>query len=335
MNIPSKYPLMKSLVLLVTALSFLLASGCSQDKPYRESRFLMGTLVEIAAYPDTNRVRTAVAEAYDRMEAIEAATDHRKEDSVLAALRRGERVTLSGDLRAVFASAMMIARESSGAFDPTMGKVVSLWGFDMDTPRLPLEQELRNSLKTVGFEKVTLAGTIKAGSPVWLDLGGVAKGYAVDEAVKVLKEQGVSAGIVNAGGDLKAFGRKPGGKRWRIGVQAPDDYQDLVGVLEIANGAVATSGDYERYFETGGKRYHHILDPGTGYPARSGLRSVTIIASDCLLADALSTAIFVMGPEKGLELVKGRDGVHAVLVLETGEVLTTGGVGSEVGFERR
>ncbi|MEE8320041.1 MAG: FAD:protein FMN transferase, partial [bacterium] len=107
------------------------------------------------------------------------------------------------------------------------------------------------------------------------------------------------------------------------------------GVLEIANGAVATSGDYERYFETGGKRYHHILDPGTGYPARSGLRSVTIVAFDCLLADALSTAIFVMGPEKGLELLKGRDGVHAVLVLETGEVLTTGGVGSEVGFERR
>ncbi|MEE8546960.1 MAG: FAD:protein FMN transferase [bacterium] len=327
---------MKSLVLLVTALSFLLASGCSQDKPYRESRFLMGTLVEIAAYPDTNRVRTAVAEAYDRMEAIEAATDHRKEDSVLAALRRGERVILSGDLRAVFASAMMIARESSGAFDPTMGKVVSLWGFDMDTPRLPLEQELRNSLKTVGFEKVTLAGSIiKAGSPVWLDLGGVAKGYAVDEAVKVLKEQGASAGIVNAGGDLKAFGKKPGGKRWRIGVQAPDDHQELAGVLEIANGAVATSGDYERYFETGGKRYHHILDPGTGYPARSGLRSVTIVAFDCLLADALSTAIFVMGPEKGLELLKGRDGVHAVLVLETGEVLTTDGVGSEVGFERR
>lgn len=292
--------------------------------------------MEIVAYPDSGRIRKAVAEAFDRMEVIEVATDHRKEDSTLAALRKGAQVTMSEYLKAVLVPALEIARQSSGKFDPTMGKVVSIWGFDRDDPRLPGKQELKSSLQTVGYEKLKLTGNIISGdSPVWLDLGGVAKGFAVDEAVKVLKGQGVSAGIVNAGGDLKAFGTKPGRQKWRIGVQDPDDHQELAGVLEVEDGAVATSGDYERYFEVEGVRYHHILDPDTGYPARSGLRSVTILTIDCLMADALSTAIFVLGPEKGLELLKRLKDVHAVLVLDSGEILTTDGVGGDIDFEER
>ncbi len=163
----------------------------------------------------------------------------------------------------------------------------------------------------------------------------MAKGYAVDEAVKVLRKRAVGGGIVNAGGDLRTFGLKPGGKLWKIGVQDPDHPQELAGVLTLREAAVATSGDYQRYFEEGGVRYHHILDPATGHPARSGLRGTTVIAPDCALADALATAAFVLGPEKGLKLLEDWDGVEGVLIAEGGEILTTSGIGEDIPFERR
>ncbi len=296
----------------------------------------MGTLVEVVAYPDTGSVRDVVAKAFDKMEAIEAATDHRRDGSSLAALKKGGSITVSDDLMAILTSAISIARDSSGAFDPTMGKVVGLWGFDRDDPRLPDAKELKNALLTVGFTRISMEGNVvRADAPVWLDLGGIAKGYAVDEAVRLLEESGVQAGIVNAGGDLRVFGKRPGRRNWRIGVQDPDDFQSLIGVLELEGGAVATSGDYERYFEIDGKRYHHILDPATGFPARSGLRSVTVLAPDGLQADGLATAAFVMGPERGLKFLDSRSGIQAILVTGNGKMLTTDGIGSEVGFERR
>ena len=162
---------------------------------------------------------------------------------------------------------------------------------------------------------------------MWLDLGGVAKGYAVDEAVRVLKEGGIRSGIVNAGGDLRSFGLKPGGKRWKIGVQHPENPQEMSGVLEVGEISVATSGDYQRYFEVDDIRYHHILDPATGYPARSGLKGTTVFAPDCATADALATAAFVLGPVKGIELLQKWEGAEGVLITEDGTILTTSGIG--------
>lgn len=186
-----------------------------------------------------------------------------------------------------------------------------------------------------GYRRIPETGCCPEGMKVWLDLGGVAKGFAVDEAVKVLKEAGVPSGIVNAGGDLRSFGRKPGKIPWKIGIQNPDDPQDLAGVLDVGEISIATSGDYQRYFEVGGVRYHHILDSTTGRPARSGVRSVTTLADDCSLADALATAAFVMGPEKGLVLMEEWKGVEGVIISDDGAYHVTSGIGEKIPFEKR
>jgi len=324
--------LLASLILL----SFFL-TNCTKEKPFRETMFLMGTLVEIVAYPDSQQVRDAVGRAFRRMEKVEAMADPKASDSPLTSLRRGEDADLSSELLQVLIVALDVARKSGGAFDPTMGELVAMWGFDRSEPNVPGSLQISGAMGSLGYEHLSVDGVrVKvSGQPVWLELGGVAKGYAVDEAVRVLKESGVRAGIVNAGGDLRAFGEKPGGKGWRIGVQDPDDPQGLLGVLSLKDGSVATSGDYERYFEVDGIRYHHILDPNTGRPSRSGIRSTTVMASECVLADALATAAFVLGPDRGQELFDGYNDVEGILVTEDGKILETSGIGSVIEFERR
>ncbi|TNF47140.1 FAD:protein FMN transferase [bacterium] len=324
--------LLVSLILLSIFLT-----NCSEEKPFRETMFLMGTLVEIVAYPDSQQVRDAVSMAFRRMEKVEALADYKASESPLTSLRRGEDAALSDELLQILSVAIEVARMSRGAFDPTMGELVALWGFDRSEPKVPGSVRISEALGSVGYKRLSVDGvSVKvSGEKVWLELGGVAKGYAVDEAVRILKKGGVSAGIINAGGDLRAFGEKPDGKQWRIGVQNPDDPQGMLGVLILKEGSVATSGDYERYFELDGVRYHHILDPKTGLPSRSGIRSVTVVTSECVLADALATAAFVLGPDQGQELLGKHNGVEAILVIDNGQILKTSGIGTVVEFEER
>lgn len=327
--------------ILATLIGLLLLPAACQreERPETETRFLMGTLVEITAYPASSITRSAINRAFERMEEIAEQADPYGSQA-LTDLQNGRPSKLSEDLSRILHTAIAVAEVSSGAFDPTLGKAVRIWGFDRNTPGIPTDDELKGALETVGFRHLSMgpegvARSSPPGRPLWLELGGVAKGYAVDEAVAVLVKEGIRAGIVNAGGDLRSFGVRPGRGTWRIGVQDPDDAQGLLGVLGVKDGSVATSGDYERYFEEDGIRYHHILDPSTGRPARSGIRSATVIADDCALADALATAAFVMGTVRGLELLEGYEGVEGVLVLDSGELITTTGFGSRIGFERR
>ncbi len=295
----------------------------------------MGTLVEVVLYPDTQVVRDAAQEAFRRMETIEKEAHPYREGNPLDRLRKGEDVTLAGDLERILTEGLAVARASSGAYDPTLGEVISLWGFNGDQPSLPDGERLRNALARSGYRKLTPSPCCPGGERLWLDLGGVAKGFAVDEAVRVLREAGVAAGIVNAGGDLRSFGTRPGRGVWKIGVQDPEEPQGLAGVLEVEEISVATSGDYQRYFEKDGVRYHHILDPATGYPARSGARSTTVIAPDCAAADALATASFVLGPEKGLKLLEEWGGVEGIIIDTEGRFHKTSGIGQKYPFEER
>jgi thiamine biosynthesis lipoprotein len=297
---------------------------------------MMGTLVDMVAYPDGSGARKAAAEAFGRVSEIEGLA-HRQQLKSL--------VSVDGELAVILSTGLKVSLASSGAFDPTLGEIIALWAFDSENPHLPDPTDISAALGRAGYRRLNPAypdpdppDSVYSpweSSPVWLDLGAVAKGYAVDEAVRSLRENGVSGGIVNAGGDLRTFGLKPGGKPWKIGVQDPDRPQELAGVLTVREAAVATSGDYQRYFEEDGVRYHHILDPATGYPARSGLSGTTVIAPDCALADALATAAFVLGPEKGLKLLEEWDGVEGVLITEDGKILTTSGIGKAIPFEER
>lgn len=203
-----------------------------------------------------------------------------------------------------------IWQNSDGAFDMTIGSLKILWGFeDQRSPHVPSPDSILLCLKTVGFHKVKYSQSrVYLSSPgMKLDFGGIAKGYIIDQAVRGLRDAGIKAGIVEAGGDLFVFGKRPGKKYWRIGVRHPryhDVKKEVIGFIETkGNVGIATSGDYERYFIHKGKRYHHVLDPKTGYPA-SGCISVTILAKDAMHADAWATAIFVLGPEKGMKLIE-------------------------------
>lgn len=295
----------------------------------------MGTLVDIVVYAREETAVDLAHQAFSRMDEIEQVAHIKGKGSPLARLRDGDGILLDGDAALVMKTAMGVAVATSGAFDPTLGKLVELWGLSSDNPRLPGAGEIRNALEWAGYKRVPESGCCPEGPRVWLDLGGVAKGYAVDEAVRILKEGGVHSGIVNAGGDLRSFGLKPGKHLWKIGVQDPDDPQDFAGVLKVGEASIATSGDYQRYFERDGIRYHHILNPETGYPARSGIRSATVLTSDCALADALATAAFVMGPEKGLKLLEDWKDVEGILISDDGVYHMTSGIGKTYPFEKR
>ncbi|MEA3305912.1 MAG: FAD:protein FMN transferase, partial [Candidatus Omnitrophota bacterium] len=208
------------------------------------------------------------------------------------------------------------------AFDITVCPFVELWGFGANKNNPPEPAAVRETLSHVGFDKIKLSEqdfTVTFDSPgMRIDFGGLAKGYAVDEASRILKESGIKSGIVNMGGDLYCIGAGPDNRSWSIGIRDPDHKNEILAVLKIRNKAIATSGDYENFYIYDGKTRAHIIDPRTGYTVSNNLRSVTIIADDCAAADAFATAIFVMGENKGLEAVEKLPGIECFLIIENG-----------------
>ena len=208
----------------------------------------------------------------------------------------------------------------------TVYPVVRAWGFTTGNYRVPEAGELRELLDRVDYNRVSLEGgtlTLPAGTEI--DLGAVAKGYAGDQVMASLKAQGVSSAIIELGGNVQALGSKPDGSPWRVAVHAPDG-SGYAGVLEIRDQAVVTSGGYERYFEEDGETYWHIIDPATGYPAKSGLASVTVVSESGVEADALSTSLFVMGRERAAEYWRAHGGFQCILISEDGSVAVTEGL---------
>lgn len=222
-----------------------------------------------------------------------------------------------------------LARKSSGAFDPTLGRVSQLWNLESDNPYIPSKSELTELLLETGWEKINLGdGEVFLKDGVQIDLGAVGKGIGCDEARKMLEEADADAAVVSVGGSILTYGKKPDGKSWKIGIANPrnEDGESYLGSLTIdGTCSISTSGDYEKYVIEDGVRYHHILDTKTGYPAESGLISVTIVCDDGWLSDGLSTACFVLGYEDSLPLLETYQ-AEAVFVTEDKEVIVTDGL---------
>jgi thiamine biosynthesis lipoprotein len=223
--------------------------------------------------------------------------------------------------------ALRIAGATEGAFDPTWHSVGRLWDFKADPPVVPDAQRIAEALERVGWNRVSVdleASTVELPAGTTIGLGGIAKGYGVDRAMAVLRQHGVEHGLVNAGGDLRTVGTEAG-VPWKVAIRHPRRRGELMAEVPVSNMCVVTSGDYERFFELDGVRYHHILDPRTGRPA-TGCMSATVIGPEASLSDALATALCVMGPERGLELVERLDRVEAMVVGLDGVVHTSSGL---------
>jgi thiamine biosynthesis lipoprotein len=286
----------------------------------RDFRYVMGNSVEVRAYNGDAAARTAaINEAFAALAEVDRVMSNWKSESELMTANRAAAsapVHLSDPLFAVIKAGLDVGSRSGGAFDLTVGPAIQLWGFRTRKPHVPLDSEIAALRPAVNYRNVVLdesAHTMRFVRPgVEVDLGGIAKGFAVELAAGALRKRGL-AGYIDAGGNNYMLGRPPGKGAWTVGVRDPDHAGELLGTLELPEGSVSTSAEYANFLTVDGRQYGHILDPRTLRPADSGALSVTLYASDATIADAVSTGAFVLGPERGLAFIDSFPGMMGLI----------------------
>lgn len=296
---------------------------------FNETRLLMGTVVEvIVIHNNEGTARRAMGSAFSEMERIDKLMSNFKEESDISRINRKagiESVAVDNDTIEVIKKSIYYSKISNGAFDITIGRVEELYNFE-DEGRIPEKDKFEKYVNHVGYKNIKINGqTVHlAKKHIKLDVGGIAKGYAIDKGIEAVRKHGITNVLINAGGDIRAIGESENG-RWKVGILHPRENSKLADTLLIRDFSVATSGDYRKYFIAGGKRYHHILNPSTGLPAE-GIQSVTITAPLAVDADALATAVFVMGKEKGIALIEKLKDVEGIIVDSNGMISYSSGV---------
>ncbi len=311
--------------------------------PEPESRdvFAMDTYMVLKAY-GTN-AKKALEQAETEIQRLESLFSVKLRDSDISKINAtsGNPVTVNVSTRTAIAKAIEIGDMTDGALDITVYPLVREWGFttgDSDNEpsyKIPEQWLIDWHLGNVGYDRIILNGNIVTlPTQFEIDLGSVAKGYATDAVVQILDENGIDSALINLGGNVYALGRKPDNSKWKVGIQNPLDTDKVICSVSVENQAVITSGNYERFFEADGKKYWHIIDPKTGYPADNGIISATVIGSSGLDCDALSTALFVMGTEKAIDFCKKHKEIDAVLVTKDMEkIYVTDGLTKNITME--
>lgn len=290
---------------IILSLFLLLPSCNSKLRQYDYESYAMDTIFHITVYTSLPKARIdeLVSPVFQEISRLENKYSAFVTDSVVYRLNRTGSAGYDEELNSVLAAARRYSEATGGAFDITVLPLMRLWGFTTREYRLPPPAEIAAALSEVDYRNV-VSGTngVRLAGGAQIDLGGIVKGYAVDKLAAELQTAGVEGGIVNAGGNIRAFGKKPGGGDWNIGIRHPREAGGVIAAYAFPGGfSIATSGDYERYFITNGVRYCHIMSPFTGRPVRNGVVSVSVVtAGSARDADALSTSLFVMGLDKGL-----------------------------------
>ncbi|OQX29273.1 MAG: hypothetical protein B0D92_04655 [Spirochaeta sp. LUC14_002_19_P3] len=316
--------------LTITAVSFTAIMIKINSKPgnIEENRFLLDTVVSMTLYQSQNK--ELLENTFEKIAEWENLLSRYRPESDISRINSAEANTaleISLPTRQVLQTALHYAEESSGAFDPSIGPLVSLWDIGTEHPRIPDSGEIASALRLVNYREVQLDtdGVTLKQPGMSLDIGGIAKGWIADEAARYLRDNGARHFLINLGGNILVSGGKQDGKPFRIGMQNPfGERGTYLGIFTLHSGSVVTSGIYERYFEIEGKRYHHILDTQTGYPAEKGFAAVTIISEHSTEGDALSTALFAMGQE-GIDKALSLPGIEAAFVTSQGKILITPG----------
>ncbi len=291
----------------------------------------MGTTVEFSiasAGKNISQLKNACDIAESRIASLDAMLSIFNKSSVVSKINSDTGKSVIGVPQELFYMVKK-AKEyfvlTQGTFDITVEPLTKAWGFGPENTTLPDILVINEALRHVGLDKIELDDKNKAlifkDPGVRMDFGGLAKGYAVDEAVKILRKHGIKNGLVNIGGDLYCMGVKPDGEDWSIGIRNPDNKDEILAILEISDKAVATSGTYENFYIHDEERYMHIIDPRTGYTVTNNIASATIIADNCATADALGTAVFVLGETQALELIEKLSDIECLLVVDRGDGL--------------
>lgn len=315
---------------LLSAVFLFLLTGCTSSAPVSpfssydkisKTGFLFDTVVSVTLYGTSDE--TILEECFLQMQKYENLLSKTAEGSDIWKINHsdGASVTVSPETAKLLSLADTYASRSDGAFDVTIAPVVSLWNFSGEEPHtIPDPAEIAEALTHVDYHNLILDGTtVTLSDPLsQVDLGGIAKGFIADCIRDWFIENGISCGLINLGGNILTFGKKPDGSSWNIAVRKPfGTSEESIAVIPSQTGiSVVTSGTYERYFEQDGILYHHILDPDNGYPVSNGLTSVTILSASSAEADALSTACFVLGLKKGMELIESIDTAEALFITE-------------------
>lgn len=323
-------------VLIIMTLMALSLRSWWRQPSFSDSgkRPVMGTLAHIIAVAENlEKANTAISAAFEEVYMLEKIFSVHNPDSQLSALNSEAfpgPFYASGQLYSLIEKSVRYSAVTGGTFDITVAPIVDLWNQAKDQGQPPSDEQLKAVRQMTGYNKLLLnpdKQTVTFKVPgMKLDLGAIAKGYAVDRAVEVMKENGATGGLVDIGGEIRTFGKPPTkNKKWKLGIQDPGEEEQLLTSIMMDDTAVATSGDYRRYFTIDGVNYSHILNP-INASAASELTSVTIIAPTCTKADALATAVTVMGLEKGLELIESLPETEALMVVaQTGEIIKTSG----------
>ncbi|MDD5465283.1 MAG: FAD:protein FMN transferase [Candidatus Omnitrophica bacterium] len=312
------------IIAIITVGAFWIMRG-SQAAPEQQRRVMMTTYVTIYAYGSKPAVSKAIDQAFQRMQEVADKFNAHNPDSPLYAFNQNGTPIKDKEILRVIKIAQDISKQSDGAFDITVYPLVKLWGFyGEDSGQIPPADKITEALSRIGYKHLILAnGQLKRDNEnILIDLGGIAKGYVVGQGIQALKKAGVNSAIIQAGGDIYALGHKKE-KPWKIGIRHPRK-EGILGYLEVVDQAVMGSGDYERFFIKGSKRYNHIIDPKTGYPAKEAI-GVTVIYPDPAVADAWGPALSILGPD-GLKIVEKIPGMEAIIVTGSGKLLYTSGL---------
>lgn len=299
-----------------------------EQDPYTKEVYAMDTYMTLTAYG--RHGEEAIDHAQKEIERIEQLVSTGIADSEITKLNENKTEKVSQDTKELIKRSLDLYRETDGVFDISIYPLMLEWGFPTQKYHVPDKEKIEEELEGVNAEdiKIQSDGTVSLeNEKMQIDLGGIAKGYTSQKLIGLMREQGVESAVVSLGGNVEVLGKKPDQTPWRVAIESPKKDGSYLGVLKVTDKAVITSGGYERYFEQDGNKYHHILDPKTGYPAQSGLTSVTIVSEDGTLADGLSTALFIMGRDQAIDFWRAhREEFDMILMEEDGTLTITEGI---------
>ena len=317
----------------VSSQSLSKASDLEKNEASESEIFALDTAITLKVYG--SKRAQVLKKLEDKINELDDMLSTGKETSEVSRLNRGGEAVLSPTMANLVKRSLDIYKKTDGLFDITIYPLMELWGFPTKNYRVPSEKEIEEKLKLVGSDKIDFNEETRKISfknkGMEIDFGGIGKGYITDELVKILTDEKVESAIINLGGNVFGFRKKPDGSLWNIAIRDPNEPDKYMAAIRLEDSAVITSGGYERYFEENGIIYHHILDPRTGKPSESGLKSVSIISKDGTLADALSTSLFIMGEEKAIGCWK-ENGSNFDILLMTNDnrLLVSAGIKDKV-----